>query len=138
MASITIRNLDDDVKTRLRVRAADNGRSMEEEARLILRDVVGRKPSPGASRRPSTEPAAMTVLLDTRPGRLRRQPACHHVRHSKPTMKARPGMLLPTPPFEKAVLASRGSRLIAMKSGWSFLFNRLRTAPVSHSPLPSS
>ena len=45
MASITIRNLDDDVKTRLRIRAADNGRSMEEEARLILRDAVGRKPS---------------------------------------------------------------------------------------------
>ena len=35
---------DDDVKTRLRVRAADNGRSME-EVRRILRDVVGRKPS---------------------------------------------------------------------------------------------
>ena len=45
MASITIRNLDDDVKTRLRVRAADNGRSMEEEARLILRAAVGHKPS---------------------------------------------------------------------------------------------
>ena len=45
LASITIRNLDDDVKTRLRVRAADNGRSMEEEARLILRDAVARKPS---------------------------------------------------------------------------------------------
>ena len=45
MASITIRNLDEDVKTRLRVRAAGNGRSMEEEARLILRDAVGRKPS---------------------------------------------------------------------------------------------
>ena len=44
MASITIRNLDDDVKTRLRVRAADNGRSMEEEVRRILRDVVGNKP----------------------------------------------------------------------------------------------
>ena len=44
MASITIRNLDDDVKTRLRVRAAGNGRSMEEEARLILRDAVGHKP----------------------------------------------------------------------------------------------
>ena len=41
MASITIRNLDDDVKTRLRVRAAGNGRSMEQEARLILRDAVG-------------------------------------------------------------------------------------------------
>ena len=43
MASITIRNLDDEVKARLRVRAADNGRSMEEEARLILRDAVGRE-----------------------------------------------------------------------------------------------
>ena len=41
MASITIRNLDDDVKTRLRTRAAGNGRSMEEEARLILRAAVG-------------------------------------------------------------------------------------------------
>ena len=45
MASITIRNLDDEVKTRLRVRAAEHHRSMEEEARLILRDAVGRKPS---------------------------------------------------------------------------------------------
>lgn len=45
MASITIRNLDEDLKTRLRVRAADSGRSMEEEVRRILRDVVGRKPS---------------------------------------------------------------------------------------------
>jgi plasmid stability protein len=33
MASITIRNLDDDVKQRLRIRAAEHGRSMEEEAR---------------------------------------------------------------------------------------------------------
>ena len=41
MASITIRNLDDDVKRRLRVRAAGHGRSMEEEARDILRQVVG-------------------------------------------------------------------------------------------------
>ena len=40
MASITIRNLDDDVKTRLRVRAAEHHRSMEEEARVILRDAV--------------------------------------------------------------------------------------------------
>jgi len=40
MASITIRNLDDEVKTKLRVRAATNGRSMEEEARIILREAV--------------------------------------------------------------------------------------------------
>ncbi len=36
MASITIRQLDDDLKKRLRLRAARNGRSMEEEARIIL------------------------------------------------------------------------------------------------------
>ena len=46
MASITIRNLDDNVKTRLRVRAAGNGRSMEEEARLILAEAVDREPAP--------------------------------------------------------------------------------------------
>ena len=37
MASIVIRNLDDPIKARLRVRAAHNGRSMEEEVRSILR-----------------------------------------------------------------------------------------------------
>jgi plasmid stability protein len=46
MASITIRNLDDDVKRRLRVRAAEHGRSMEEEARDILRQVVGQSSGP--------------------------------------------------------------------------------------------
>jgi plasmid stability protein len=46
MASITIRNLDDEVKTRLRVRAAGHGHSMEEEARLILGKAVGPKTAP--------------------------------------------------------------------------------------------
>lgn len=45
MASITIRNLEDDLKRRLRVRAAEHGRSMEEEVRDILRQAVG-EPSP--------------------------------------------------------------------------------------------
>ena len=45
MASITIRNLDDDLKRRLRVQAAENGRSMEEEVREILRQALG-MPSP--------------------------------------------------------------------------------------------
>ena len=40
MASITIRNLDDCVKARLCVQAAEPHRSMEEEARIILRDAV--------------------------------------------------------------------------------------------------
>ncbi|CAL8968175.1 MULTISPECIES: FitA-like ribbon-helix-helix domain-containing protein [Rhodoplanes] len=38
MASLTIRKLDDELKRRLRLRAARNGRSMEEEARRILAD----------------------------------------------------------------------------------------------------
>src|SRR6266540_5188188 len=41
MASITIRQLDDDLKRRLRLRAARNGRSMEDEARTILRNAAG-------------------------------------------------------------------------------------------------
>ena len=45
MASITIRNLDDDVKMRPRLRAVEHHRSMEEEVRLILREAVSRKPS---------------------------------------------------------------------------------------------
>lgn len=46
MASIIIRNLDDSIKRPLRIRAAENGRSMEEEARDILRKVVGEGSAP--------------------------------------------------------------------------------------------
>lgn len=41
MAAITIRNLDDALKARLRMRAASRNRSMEEEARAILREALG-------------------------------------------------------------------------------------------------
>lgn len=40
MATIVIRQLDEQTKSRLRVRAAQHGRSMEEEARLILRTAL--------------------------------------------------------------------------------------------------
>jgi antitoxin FitA len=40
MASIMIRNLDDGLKRKLRIRAAQHGRSMEEEARNILRSAL--------------------------------------------------------------------------------------------------
>jgi plasmid stability protein len=40
MASLTIRNLDDATKAQLRLQAARHGRSMEEEARTILRQAV--------------------------------------------------------------------------------------------------
>lgn len=37
MSSITIHNLDNEVKSKLRIRAAGHGRSMEEEACMILK-----------------------------------------------------------------------------------------------------
>lgn len=42
MATLTIRNLDDTLKTRLRVVAAQHGRSMEEEVRQIIREALSR------------------------------------------------------------------------------------------------
>ena len=55
MATLTIRNLDDAVRDRLRQRAAKHGHSMEEEVRQILRQVV--KP---------VEPAASSEGLGSR------------------------------------------------------------------------
>ena len=46
MASITVRNLDDGLKRRLRIRAAENGRSMEQEARDILRAALDEDAAP--------------------------------------------------------------------------------------------
>ncbi|HEY7298740.1 MAG TPA: bifunctional phosphopantothenoylcysteine decarboxylase/phosphopantothenate--cysteine ligase CoaBC [Xanthobacteraceae bacterium] len=46
MASITIRQLDEDLKKQLRLRAARNGRSMEDEVRTILRAATGGDGSP--------------------------------------------------------------------------------------------
>jgi antitoxin FitA len=44
MASMTIRDIDDSLKARLRVRAAKHGRSMEDEARDILRAALSAQP----------------------------------------------------------------------------------------------
>jgi plasmid stability protein len=49
VASITIRNLDEPLKARLRVQAAMHGRSMENEARDILRTALNREPTPPAN-----------------------------------------------------------------------------------------
>jgi len=49
MATLTIRKLDERTKARLRVSAAQHGRSMEEEAREILRSALYRQPEPGQS-----------------------------------------------------------------------------------------
>ena len=47
MASITVRNLDEGLKQRLRVRAAERGHSMEQEARAILRVALAQTPRTG-------------------------------------------------------------------------------------------
>jgi plasmid stability protein len=41
VATLVIRDLDPEVKARLRRRAAENGRSMEAEARAVLQEAVG-------------------------------------------------------------------------------------------------
>jgi antitoxin FitA len=45
MASITVRNLSEDTKRRLRLRAARNGRSMEQEVREIIKTTVAQPDS---------------------------------------------------------------------------------------------
>ena len=55
MASVTVRNLDDQVKERLRIRAAVHGRSMESEIRAILVDAVSE---------PGDKDGLFTTLLD--------------------------------------------------------------------------
>lgn len=45
MATMTIRNIDEALKSRLRIRAAMRGKSMEEEARDILRDALSTDPA---------------------------------------------------------------------------------------------
>jgi plasmid stability protein len=49
MASITIRNLDESLKRKLRVRAAHSNRSMEDEARDILRTALAQEPVPAGN-----------------------------------------------------------------------------------------
>jgi phosphopantothenoylcysteine decarboxylase/phosphopantothenate--cysteine ligase len=61
MASLTIRQLDEDTKTRLRLQAAQNGRSMEDEARTILRQAAAGRaawPPVAAKRRASLPDSA--------------------------------------------------------------------------------
>ena len=52
MATLTIRNLDDELKASLRVQAALHGQSMEEEVRSILRQALGKSaPTQGLGQR---------------------------------------------------------------------------------------
>src|SRR5437762_14238534 len=56
MASLTIRKLDETVKAYLRLRSAGKGRSVEEEVRVILGELIqGRPELPGGALRPHSE-----------------------------------------------------------------------------------
>ena len=80
MASITIRNLDDDIKRRLRVRAAMHGRSMEEEARDILRRVMTESTPPrnlAAAIRSRLTPAARADVPLPARDPMRQPPTFH-------------------------------------------------------------
>jgi plasmid stability protein len=46
MATLTVRDLDDALKARLRVRAAEHGRSMEAEVRAILAETLAEPVAP--------------------------------------------------------------------------------------------
>jgi antitoxin FitA len=75
VTAISIRNLDPDVKARLRVRAAEHGRSMEAEIRAILVDAVAEQRPVGlfdAIRAISLEHGG--VDLDLRRERRRQRP----------------------------------------------------------------
>lgn len=54
MAALSIRGLEDDVRERLRIRAAQHGRSMEAEIRAILIEAV----------RPAEPASLFSALLD--------------------------------------------------------------------------
>src|ERR1043165_3686926 len=60
MGSLTVRNLSEQVKQRLRQRAAANGRSMEEEVRLLLAESAADAPAakPASAEPTSAKPAA--------------------------------------------------------------------------------
>jgi phosphopantothenoylcysteine decarboxylase / phosphopantothenate---cysteine ligase len=60
MASLTIRKLDEAVKVYLRLRSAGNGRSVEEEVRVILGELVQGRPYEATPQAPAPAPVAST------------------------------------------------------------------------------
>jgi phosphopantothenoylcysteine decarboxylase / phosphopantothenate---cysteine ligase len=70
VASLTVRKLDDAIKACLRLRSATNGRSVEEEVRVILREYLEGSPVPDAA--PLLPPAAaQAARRDTVAGEAR-------------------------------------------------------------------
>jgi phosphopantothenoylcysteine decarboxylase/phosphopantothenate--cysteine ligase len=69
VANLTIRKLDESVKAHLRLRSAQNGRSVEEEVRVILRDTVQGRGSPQQPGLPPVEAPSRTARRTGAPDR---------------------------------------------------------------------
>ncbi|MCC6984594.1 MAG: bifunctional phosphopantothenoylcysteine decarboxylase/phosphopantothenate--cysteine ligase CoaBC [Bauldia sp.] len=67
MANLTIRQLDEETKRKLRLRAAANGRSMEDETRTILRELLSVDRSAAGPRAPRPVGAAPAAMSGARP-----------------------------------------------------------------------
>ena len=84
MASLTIRKLDDAIRDELRLRAARNGRSVEDEVRVILREAVTGPPRFATARLPGRcpRPAAGAASAARRAAACPRHPD-HRRRHRR-------------------------------------------------------
>src|SRR5260370_38586734 len=67
MASLPIRNLDEALKAYLRLRSAKNGRSVQEEVRVILRETIQGRPEFPAAPLQALPPAADAPARGPRP-----------------------------------------------------------------------
>jgi phosphopantothenoylcysteine decarboxylase/phosphopantothenate--cysteine ligase len=77
MASLTVRKLDEEIKAYLRMRSARNGRSVEEEVRVILREMVQGVPfefSAAPPPQPASPPADTSFRLPARAAATGNQP----------------------------------------------------------------
>lgn len=77
MASLTVRKLDEEIKAYLRMRSARNGRSVEEEVRVILREMVQGVPfefSAAPPPQPASPPADTSFRLPARAAVAGKQP----------------------------------------------------------------
>lgn len=84
MATLTVRNLDDDLVRRLRIRAAEHGRSAEAEHRELLRLALAADEEPRSGRQVAAErlaafrhrtagrgsPSSSALLEEARAGRM--------------------------------------------------------------------
>ena len=105
MASITIRKLDDKTKTRLRVRAAQNGRSMEEEARTLLRSALQDEITP---------PGSLADAIRARFRRLRRGRAADPRPRADPRVpEARPMIILDTNVLSELMRPDPAQKVVA-------------------------